>query len=338
MSLLEITPTQYLKIPVRNPSKTRGIYIKYGYKIFNPSQLHNKTHPPLLMLTGLTGTQYDFGNALIQNLSSSQSVITVDNRGIGDSIIIFDDKINLTSHHKPKSIQTRPIPSFTLQDLAEDNFMLLKYLKINKINILGLSMGGMITQCFISMYPQMVNHIFLDSTQPCDILKAKYQNIDGNKHLINDFVNGMKKKYKTQSEYKEYLKKLWIIDCGDDLDNIDMERLDEHINYAMNKKRPWKTIVAQMMAINKWEGMENLKVVNEYVKLFGIDVVVVHGDKDLILNYKNAEYMHQNIENSRFYLLKGEGHFIHVTKRGLRRLTGIVQDQLNKVRYSVPKL
>ena len=191
---------------MRNPSSKRGIYIKYKCKIFNTKQLQNKTYRPLLMFTGLTGTQYDFGNELITNLSKSQTVITVDNRGIGDSVIIYDDLINLTSHNKPSSISKRPIPEFSLYDLAEDAYYLLMYLDITKINILGLSMGGMITQCFISMYPQMIDNIILYATAPCGVLKAPHQNIDGNKHLINDFVNGMKVKYNTRNEYKEYLK------------------------------------------------------------------------------------------------------------------------------------
>ena len=53
-------------------------------------------------------------------------------------------------------------------------------------------------------------------------------------------------------------------------------------------------------------------------------------DKDLILNCKNAQFMHERIDNSTFYLLKGEGHFIHITKRGLVRLTQIVNDLLRK--------
>ena len=114
--------------------------------------------------------------------------------------------------------------------------------------------------------------------------------------------------------------------------------MDQHIEYAINKKRPWKTIVAQMMAINKWQGIDNLKIIDEYLKLYGVNVVIIHGDKDLILNCKNAQFMHDRISNSRFYLLKGEGHFVHVTKRGLLRLTQIINELLLNKSKLVSKL
>eukprot|EP01084_Bolivina_argentea_P100154 179905_1 len=326
MELLECTPTQYVNIPISNPSSTRGIYVQYGYKLFNSNLLHDKYNPPLINLMGFTGTQYDWTSDFLSLLSKHRCVITVDHRGIGDSHLVFNDKINLTSHHKPNANIKRPIPKFSLYDLAEDVYKLITYLKIDRINVCGISMGGYIAQCLTVMYPQIIVNLILIATAPTNFKKLPYQNMDGNKHLTQGFVE--RNKIKNENDLRIYLRKTMIIDSGNNMNNLNMDTLEKCIDYAIKIKSPFKTIIGQLKAMEQWNGMENLQIINDFSIKFGFNIDIIHGDKDLMVNAKNGEFMSRKLEKSEFYLLRNEGHLIHITKRGLVMCTNIINNRL----------
>jgi pimeloyl-ACP methyl ester carboxylesterase len=81
---------------------------------------------------------------LIQKLSEKYTVITFDNRGIGNS--------------------TTGTKSFTIKQFAQDTYLLMNKLNITKTHVLGYSMGGMIAQELVLAHPEKVNKLILQST------------------------------------------------------------------------------------------------------------------------------------------------------------------------------
>lgn len=79
---------------------------------------------PLVLLTGF-GASKEFWDSAVPVLSSDFTVITVDNRGSGDTV--YDGK-------------------FTIDDMADDVISLLDSLSIEKTHVLGWSMGSQIAQ------------------------------------------------------------------------------------------------------------------------------------------------------------------------------------------------
>ena len=135
--------TQFLDIVFRDPSDKRGYFVNYAYKIYSPLKPH-----PIVLIAGWGQCKenwYDFVNILCK----TRMVIVFDHRGIGESKIIFDP------YNLDESYNAHNIPSFTLSDLADDIACLIQHifdrkeLMKTKIDILGLSMGGMFNICYI---------------------------------------------------------------------------------------------------------------------------------------------------------------------------------------------
>jgi pimeloyl-ACP methyl ester carboxylesterase len=117
----------------------------------NGVKLHYLDHgtegkPPLLCIHGMTGNAHNF-DALAPRLSSSYQVMSLDVRGRGDS---------------GWTASTEYTPQNYVADLAG----LLDYLKIERVTLIGTSMGGMISILFAGGYPQRVAKLILNDIGP----------------------------------------------------------------------------------------------------------------------------------------------------------------------------
>ena len=160
MKKFEGPEPKYIDIPIHNPNGNRGAYVKYGYRIYGDNVTDGGN--VLFMMNGWSGTQYEWFN-LCNKLATCMTVVTVDHRGIGKSEILYKNGDRYVGNRKH-------IPLFSLEDLADDLYQLILYLfkcKRNiRINLLGLSMGGMIAQIFTIKYPQIISNLILVATTP----------------------------------------------------------------------------------------------------------------------------------------------------------------------------
>ena len=90
--------------------------------------------------------------------------------------VIVPDQIGFGKSSKPIAYQ------FSFQQLAENTKFLLNSLKLNKIYLLGHSMGGMLATRFSLMYPEMVDKLILENPIGLEDWKlvAPYTSIDQN--------------------------------------------------------------------------------------------------------------------------------------------------------------
>jgi len=98
---------------------------------------------PLFLIHGF-GAKKETWIAQIPVLSKHFKVIILDNRGAGKS--------------------ERPDTEYTMEIFADDINALMQHLGIDKANIAGWSLGGMIVQNFILKYPERVNKLILINT------------------------------------------------------------------------------------------------------------------------------------------------------------------------------
>ena len=163
-----------------------------------------------------------------------------------------------------------------------------------------------------------------------------HQNSDKNSHLLSSFNFSA---LKSKKQIREKVKRNFIVDTGDDLSNLNMEKLEKYIAGSMDVKRPFKTIMAQMNVLNQWNNIPFLGELNAKSVEFGFPVVVMHGDRDLILNVNNGVFLHEKMKDSKFYLMKGEGHLVHLSERGLVQSVDIIAKTVNdKQNNSLSKL
>jgi pimeloyl-ACP methyl ester carboxylesterase len=115
--------------------------------------------PAILFIHGLSD-DLNFWKPLTTHLRKNYKTITLDNRGHGQ-----------TTYQKG---------TITIPHLQDDIYQLLKHLKINKITLVGFSMGGIIALNFIKEHPQMVNKLILMSSfsKSDENLQKKFQKIE----------------------------------------------------------------------------------------------------------------------------------------------------------------
>jgi 3-oxoadipate enol-lactonase len=99
---------------------------------------------PLLLIPGMAGHHGLWGEAFLDALAERFEVILFDHRGIGDS----DDVAG-------------PV---TISALADDALSLLDVLGLERVHVLGTSMGGMVAQELALSAPQRVGGLVLGCT------------------------------------------------------------------------------------------------------------------------------------------------------------------------------
>ncbi|WP_313375402.1 alpha/beta hydrolase [Chishuiella sp.] len=106
--------------------------------------------------------------------------------------VIVPDQIGFGKSSKPTDYQ------FTFQQLAQNTKAILDELKINKIYLLGHSMGGMIATRFTLMYPDTVEKLILENPLGLEDWKlvAPYTSIEKN------YQNELKADYEKTRKYQ----------------------------------------------------------------------------------------------------------------------------------------
>ena len=105
------------------------------------------TGPPLLLVQGYAGTADDWPPDFLEALGRSFTLVAPDNRGMGDSELGDPDAV-------------------TIDSMAADLLVLLDELAIDRLPVVGFSMGGFIAQAFVALAPQRVELLALISTDP----------------------------------------------------------------------------------------------------------------------------------------------------------------------------
>lgn len=106
--------------------------------------------------------------------------------------VIVPDQIGFGKSSKPVGYQ------FTFQQLAVNTKAVLDHLKVDKINLLGHSMGGMLATRFALMYPEMVEKLILENPIGLEDWKvvAAYTTIE------EHYQNELKMNYEAAKEYQ----------------------------------------------------------------------------------------------------------------------------------------
>jgi pimeloyl-ACP methyl ester carboxylesterase len=106
----------------------------------------NPSMPPLVCIHGLSGNAHNF-DGLAADLTNDHHVISIDVRGRGDS------------EWGPPIEYTPPV---YVSDLA----LVLEAIGLNRVTLIGTSMGGVISMFFAGGYPHRVDRLVLNDIGP----------------------------------------------------------------------------------------------------------------------------------------------------------------------------
>ena len=263
---------------------------------------------PILLVQGIGGQLINWPQHLIEFLIDNNfRPIVFDNRDTGlssrvESNLFDKENINKTIIRNYIRYYLRlPIKSeYTIDDMATDAISVLDELQIEKSHVLGISMGGMISQIIVSSYPDRVKTFTLIASTAStpspfngptrEVRKLFLERTKNINASIDDRVNRTKKLFK-------------IIGY----EGIDLDTDDFYENVKMSVERGGVDDTGFGRQLTAILGSSNR--LNK-VKSIEAKTFIVHGYEDPLINVKNAYKAHSLISNSQLKIIPDMRHLI----------------------------
>jgi len=227
--------------------------------------------PALLLVNGYAATGEDWDPTFLDGLAASFEVICPDNRGVGGSELGEAE--------------------LTIDGMAADLEALLDAIGVERLPVVGWSMGGFVAQRLAIRAPARVAALALLSSDPGapDSIAAEPSDWS---HLIDHSGS-------SREQASRLISQLFPPDLAADID----ARFGDVVAAARTKLLP-ETLRAQEAAMDTWH-RESLP------RLDGGEAppaLVVHGELDTVIPVANAEPLAARWPGARVELLAGCGH------------------------------
>jgi pimeloyl-ACP methyl ester carboxylesterase len=266
----EITTIQETQTENHQTAKTRFISVKgtsFAYRIFG-----KEGGIPLVLLPGLGGSMDDWDPAITNGLAQKYQVIIFDNKGVAASQGTTPDNI---------------------QAMANDAIDFIEALHLNKVNIMGFSMGGFITQRVVLTKPSIINKVILTGTGPKGAIGlSNLPNIIAGTAGLGSEESFLKFGFTQSTE---------SIAAGKaSYSRIQLRTTDR--DFALSDA----TSGSQFAAVLSW-AQPNANALEE-IKEIKNEVLIVHGENDLPVSVQNAQNMAQNLDHAELVIFQDSGH------------------------------
>lgn len=251
-------------------AKTRFVNVKgtqFAYRV-----LGKDGGIPLVLLPGLGGSMDDWDPAVTDGLAQKYKVIIFDNKGVAASKGTTPDNI---------------------QAMASDAIDFIEALHLNKVNIMGFSMGGFIAQRVVLTKPALINKVILTGTGPKGAIGlSNLPNIVASTAGLSPEESFLKFGFTQSPESIAAGKAAYT--------RIQSRTVDRDLVLSD------ATSASQFTAVLGW-AQPNADALNE-IKNIKKPVLIVHGENDLPVSVQNAHNMSQNLENSELLIFPDSGH------------------------------
>lgn len=246
--------------------------------------------PTLLLVMGATASMLRWEDDLCRRLADGgRYVIRYDNRDTGRSTTYAPGEV-----------------PYTLEDLADDAVGVLDAYGIETAHIVGVSMGGMITQHIALRHPERVRTItpIMSTPDPTSIFAA----VDGGPASLPG----------PTPELLTQLVATAMVDADDDA-----ARLDAYVALSAVLERPrfHDPDAARAMAVAERRRARDIRSAQNHAIAVGnspawrdrigtiaVPTLVLHGTDDPILPFPHGEALAAEIPGARLVPLEGAGH------------------------------
>ena len=184
--------------------------------------------------------------------------------------------------------------SFNSQSLKSINLMAnfiieqIDKKKIDKFNLMGHSMGGMIVQEIAKISGHRINKLICFATGPIGDIPGRFEPINTSIEKLK--VEGIKEQVKR-------IPKNWFVE-GDKAKNYYLcENAVKHISELTARNA--------LIAMRDWNGLENLKNINN-------KTLIIWGDKDKSYNFEQVSMLKNNIPDSDLKIFENCCHNVHL--------------------------
>jgi len=253
---------------------------------------------PVLLVMGLGGQLTFWPPYMIKRLQDSgYRPIAYDNRDMGFSTRFESNPTFLSNYLK--YYLNIPIKSeYKLDDMANDAVMLIDYLNIKKSHVIGMSMGGMISQILVANYPER----FHSYTQIASMVSTPNPT-NGPSFKVIRLLQERAFKNATKEERIDRAVRL-VSTIGMKGYNYNTEEFKDEVGQSIDRSKDDTGFIRQMAAIlgtrNRIKKVNNIK----------IPTLIIHGDIDPLVKPKNAFHSNKLIPNSKLLMIENMGHLI----------------------------
>ncbi|WP_440934467.1 alpha/beta fold hydrolase [Candidatus Pelagibacter sp.] len=178
----------------------------------------------------------------------------------------------------------------SINKMARQIIDLLDQKNIEKFNLIGHSMGGMIVQEITKLIGNRVNKLICFATGSIGEIPGRFETIDETREKL--------KKDGTEVSFSRVPKK-WFV------------KGDKDKNYYLCKNAvkdvSLETADNALLAMKNWSGKEDLKNIKN-------ETLIIWGDKDISYNFDQVDTLKKNIKNSRLEIFKDCAHNVHLEK------------------------
>ncbi|MCR1897466.1 alpha/beta fold hydrolase [Irregularibacter muris] len=239
-------------------------------------------NPTILLIMGATASMIWWGEEFCKKLSNQGfHVIRYDNRDVGKSI-------TYKYGH----------PEYTFEDLADDAMQVLDAYEVDKAHIVGMSMGGIITQIVALKHANRVLSISLIMT--------------------SNFDSSLPKKDSKVAEVLAELKiKNWqnkdeVVECF-----LKKSRVLIGSKYIFDEEKARRLNEQEFDRASNLQSRENHGFIRDegiYLSRtseINVPTLVIHGTEDPIIPYEHGVYLSKIIPDAVLVTLEGTGHELH---------------------------
>ena len=176
----------------------------------------------------------------------------------------------------------------SINKMARQIIDLLDQKNIDKFNLIGHSMGGMIVQEITKLIGDRVNKLICFATGSIGEIPGRFETIDETREKLKkdgievSFSRVPKKWFVKGDKDKNYFL------CKNAVKDVSLEAADN-----------------ALLAMKNWRGKEDLKNIKN-------ETLIIWGDKDTSYNFDQVDTLKKNIKNSRLEIFKNCAHNVHL--------------------------
>ena len=176
----------------------------------------------------------------------------------------------------------------TIEGMASKIIEIIDEKKIEKFNLMGHSMGGMIVQEMTKILGNRINKLICFATSSIGEIPGRFETMEETREKI--------KKDGTKVTFSRVPKK-WFVKgdkdknyylCENAVKNVSLESADN-----------------ALIAMKNWVGTDHLKNIKN-------KTLIVWGDKDTSYNFEQVDILNKKIKDSKLEIFKNCGHNVHL--------------------------
>jgi pimeloyl-ACP methyl ester carboxylesterase len=228
--------------------------------------------PPVVFFNHLGANLDNFDPAVLDGIARERTVVTFDNRGVGSS-----------TGDVPKSIE----------EMANDAALFIEALAIGKVDVLALSMGGMVAQELALRHPSLIHKLILVGTGP--------RGGNGIRKVTLTTFACMVKAALTGSDPKEFIffrrNKLGKVAAKQFLLRLEQRQMNRDDEVSI------RAFLAQLIAIGKFGKPASVALAS-----ITHPSLVVNGDHDIMVPSALSKVLANALPNATLEIYKDAGH------------------------------